>query len=68
MSLVDFKKWPCRPVEFNGQGPHHRLGALFHMTIFISDYNQIAEASMWMVIRRKKTPVDIYYYHPWYIV
>ena len=27
MSHVDFKKWPCRPVEFKGQGPvivcHH---------------------------------------------
>ena len=22
MSHVDFKKWPCRPVEFKGQGPH----------------------------------------------
>ena len=22
MSPVDFKKWPCRPVEFKGQGPH----------------------------------------------
>ena len=21
MSPVDFKKWPCRPVEFKGQGP-----------------------------------------------
>ena len=21
MSPVDFKKWPCRPVEFRGQGP-----------------------------------------------
>ena len=21
MSPVDFKKWPCHPVEFNGQGP-----------------------------------------------
>ena len=21
MSHVDFKKWPCRPVEFKGQGP-----------------------------------------------
>ena len=20
-SLVDFKKWPCRPVEFKGHGP-----------------------------------------------
>ena len=23
MSPVDFKKWPCRPIEFKGQGPHH---------------------------------------------
>ena len=22
MSHVDFKKWPCHPFEFNGQGPH----------------------------------------------
>ena len=22
MSPVDFKKWPCRPVKFKGQGPH----------------------------------------------
>ena len=22
MSHVDFKKWPCRPVKFKGQGPH----------------------------------------------
>ena len=21
MSPVDFKKWPCHPVEFKGQGP-----------------------------------------------
>ena len=21
MSPVDLKKWPCRPVEFKGQGP-----------------------------------------------
>ena len=21
MSHVDFKKWPCHPVEFKGQGP-----------------------------------------------
>ena len=21
MSHVDFKKWPCRPVDFKGQGP-----------------------------------------------
>ena len=21
MSHVDFKKWPCRPVKFKGQGP-----------------------------------------------
>ena len=24
MSHVDFKKRPCHPVEFRGQGPHHR--------------------------------------------
>ena len=24
MSPVDFKKWPCRPVEFRGQGPQSR--------------------------------------------
>ena len=23
MSHVDFKKWPCRRVEFRGQGPHY---------------------------------------------
>ena len=23
MSHVDFKKWPCRPVEFRGQGPSY---------------------------------------------
>ena len=22
MSYVDIKKWPCRPVNFKGQGPH----------------------------------------------
>ena len=22
MSPVDFKKWPCHPVKFKGQGPH----------------------------------------------
>ena len=22
MLPVDFKKWPCRPAEFKGQGPH----------------------------------------------
>ena len=22
MSHVDFKKWPCYPVEFKGQGPY----------------------------------------------
>ena len=26
MSPVDFKKWPCRPVEFKGQGPHMCVG------------------------------------------
>ena len=25
MSPVDFKKWPCPPVEFRGQGPLKRL-------------------------------------------
>ena len=25
MSHVDFKKWPCRPVEFKGQGPQSSL-------------------------------------------
>ena len=24
MSPVDFKKWPCRPVEFKDQGPKGR--------------------------------------------
>ena len=24
MTPVDFKKWPCRPVEFKGQGPQVR--------------------------------------------
>ena len=24
MSHVDFEKWPCRPVEFKGQGPKFR--------------------------------------------
>ena len=24
MSHVEFKKWPCRPVEFKGQGPPYR--------------------------------------------
>ena len=28
MSHVEFKKWPCRPVEFKGQGPVHSVGAL----------------------------------------
>ena len=23
MSPVDFKKWPCRPVDFKGQGPQY---------------------------------------------
>ena len=23
MSPVDFKKWPCHPVEVMGQGPHN---------------------------------------------
>ena len=23
MSHVDFKKWPCRPVDIKGQGPHY---------------------------------------------
>ena len=22
MSPVDFEKWPCRPVEFEGRGPY----------------------------------------------
>ena len=26
MSHVDFKKWPCRPVEFKGQGPSYYPG------------------------------------------
>ena len=25
MSHVDFKKWPCRLVDFKGQGPHSLL-------------------------------------------
>ena len=29
MSHVDFKKRPCRPVEFKGQGPQNTL-ILFH--------------------------------------
>ena len=36
MSPVDFKKWPCRPVEFKGQGPlvkhvydHYQCGVSF---------------------------------------
>ena len=24
MSPVDFKKWPCHPVEFKGQGPQYK--------------------------------------------
>ena len=24
MLHVDFKKWPCHPVKFKGQGPHYR--------------------------------------------
>ena len=23
MSHVNFKEWPCRPVDFNGQGPQY---------------------------------------------
>ena len=23
MSPVEFKRTPCRPVDFNGQGPHY---------------------------------------------
>ena len=28
MSPADFKKWPCHPVEFKGQGPPVVLGGL----------------------------------------
>ena len=25
MSHIDFKKWPCCPVNFKGQGPQHTV-------------------------------------------
>ena len=28
MSYLEFKKWPCRPVDFRGQGPCRRRGVL----------------------------------------
>ena len=28
MSPVDFKKWPCRPVEFKGQRPYFNMELL----------------------------------------
>ena len=31
MSPVDFKKWPCGPVEFKGQGP------LNHVILILSE-------------------------------
>ena len=30
MSYVVFKKWPCHPVEFKGQGPHFARGVFLH--------------------------------------
>ena len=33
MSHVDFKKWPCRPVEFKGQGSYNtQLAELLRLT------------------------------------
>ena len=43
MSHVDFKKWPCRPVEFKGQGPHHwseQNISFLKKTSFFIDYGQ----------------------------
>ena len=33
MSHVKFKKWPCRPVDFRGQGPWARQGVHSAMRI-----------------------------------
>ena len=32
MSPVDFKKWPCHPVEFKGQGPPRTIEC-YHATV-----------------------------------
>ena len=36
MLPVDFTKWPCRPVEFKGQGPRHwECVALLHFSLYL---------------------------------
>ena len=34
MSHVDFWKWPCRPVDFKGQGPQCMTLVIRHVSIF----------------------------------
>ena len=36
MSPVDFKKWPCRPVGFKGQGPPY---SNINELLFCSEYH-----------------------------
>ena len=36
MSHVDFKKWPCHPVEFKGRGPLH-MSALYALLVKVGD-------------------------------
>ena len=38
MSHVDFKKRPCRPVEFKGQGPPFRRQLYIHITVVLCIY------------------------------
>ena len=42
MSHVDFKKWPCRPVDFKGQGPYYRPVDIDPFSAF---HSVIAESS-----------------------
>ena len=36
MSPVDFKKWPCHPVEFRGQGPRNRAFAMSMTQVYLN--------------------------------
>ena len=33
MSHVDFKKWPCHPVEFKGQGPCYCVDTFLDLSL-----------------------------------
>ena len=45
MSLVDFKKWLCRPVEFKGQGPHllRSVGNTLSMRVWDGGFHNVQQ-------------------------